>query len=148
MNAKQFKQLIREEISSELKRVLPVILDEYFCNMYTSKDENKSKSSVKEETVKKSSLKEMMDDDSVEETKPKKEYKTYVKNKVLNDVLNETIVKIPKGENSYVSSEMPDVESSGIDSITKDNSPIADVMNKDYSKLMKAVDEKVKVSRG
>ena len=81
------------------------------------------------------------------ECEPKKEVKKplrmYSKNPVLNQILNETTVKIPTDSMVAMDGEV-EVNKSGIN-IEK---TLPSVFNKDYSQLLKVVDEKVKSRRG
>jgi hypothetical protein len=141
MNIDNFRKIIREEVSAELKKVIPVILNEYF------KGEDKRTLSFNTKNL--GHLLSENDEDSITnvESEPKKEVKKplrmYSKNPVLNQILNETTVKIPTDSMVAMDGEV-EVNKSGIN-IEK---TLPSVFNKDYSQLLKVVDEKVKSRRG
>mgnify|MGYP001441259309 CR=1 FL=1 len=96
----------------------------------------------------------------VSQPKPQKkivEKKTFAKNSVLNDILNETAQEEEwktMGGGTYDSNRAGEVLSSQYGDMMNGNKPVsvdgqtADFLNKDYSKLLKKVDEKAKQTRG
>jgi len=134
MNTETFKKMIKETVNEELKVVLPQILNEFFSRNLSLPKNNEG------------SLKKILDaSKGVKETKTNLEKKTYIKNNsVLNDILNETVVKIPNdNEISPITNSTPSVLNN------TENLPdtLSSVFTKNYSSLLKAVDEKVKEKR-
>jgi len=95
MNVNELKKLIRETVREEVQSSIPQILNEYFSK------NNIDKENVRNETDDLSEYKKFIK--SVEEqpkqeiSSPAKTNKVYVKNNpLLNQILNETVCKIPK----------------------------------------------------
>jgi len=127
MNINQFREIIKEEVSAELKRALPKILNEYF-----KRDKNPT-----------TNLKNVLSEtEEISEEVPKREFKTYTKNPLLNQILNETTVKIPTSSDVSMGGSIRS-ETVGVDI----KAVLPDVMNKDYSKLLKLVDKKANQHR-
>jgi hypothetical protein len=125
MNKSELKLLIEESVESKLKTLIPKILDEYFSGKITTTKEPDAR---KKPTVQ----------ESVPATP--KEKKTYVKNPLINDILNETVVKLrPEAGVSPVSSGMSPAGSSSsvLDKIEELPPKVADVLTRDYSQLLK-----------
>jgi len=134
MNTETFKKMIKETVNEELKVVLPQILNEFFSRNPSLPKNNEG------------SLKKILDaSKGVKETKTNLEKKTYIKNNsVLNDILNETVVKIPNdNETSPITNSTPSVLNN------TENLPdtLSSALTKNYSSLLKAVDKKVKEKR-
>jgi len=132
MNKDDFKKMIGESIEEKLKEILPSILDEYFTSMKSPKSsivrENHPKQVVEQKTVVGNS----------EKVPPTKKIQ-YVKNAVLNDILNETVVKI-KQDGQIVSggpSTMTTSAPSVLDKIEDIPPVVADALTRDYSQLLK-----------
>lgn len=70
---------------------------------------------------------------------PKKEYKKYTSNELLNKALNETVGGLPK-EGTMVTSELS--APSVMDHVEKAPPVVAQALTKNYSALMKAIDKK------
>jgi hypothetical protein len=70
---------------------------------------------------------------------PKKEFKKYTTNELLNKALNETVGGIPK-EGGLVTSEL--AAPSVMDHVDQAPPVVAQALTKDYSALMKAIDKK------
>jgi polyribonucleotide nucleotidyltransferase len=130
MNKDDFKKLIEESIEKKIRDVLPKVLDEYFTSI---KSEQKPKSVEK-------SIKKEVSERVVSPTSPevKREKKTYVKDPVLNDILNETVVKI-KQDGSGVVSGAPEkmASSSVLDKIDEVPPTVQTALTRDYSQLLK-----------
>lgn len=137
MNSDSFKKLIRETVNSELKKVLPEILKDYFDS--SSKDKvSESKSPtihIKPVTV-------IIDNDV------KKEIKQYAKNPILNGILNETAVKIQR--DGFVGDKQGSQSVQHTNSVmdsTELPGTLSNVFNRNYSTLLKAVDSAAKKQR-
>lgn len=134
MNTESFKKIIRETVNEELKVVLPQILNEFFSKTSSTPKNNEG------------SLKKILDaSKSVKENKTNIEKKVYIKNNdVLNDILNETVVKIPnENEISPIGNSAPSV----LDNTDNLPDALSSVFTKNYSSLLKAVDKKAKEKR-
>jgi hypothetical protein len=134
MNTESFKKIIRETVNEELKVVLPQILNEFFSKTSSTPKNNEG------------SLKKILDaSKSVKENKTNIEKKVYIKNNdVLNDILNETVVKIPnENEMSPMGNSTPSV----LDNTDNLPDTLSSVFTKNYSSLLKAVDKKAKEKR-
>jgi hypothetical protein len=142
MNIEIFRKIIREEVSSAIKDVLPRLLNEHF---------EQNKGVVKEVIEKKEdkSLRSLMEDSERNEVPPTPPappavMKHYTKNPILNQILNET--KATKPMESMLNADSIAMVSRGDEK--KDIAAVLpNVFKKDYSKLLKAVDQKVKQTR-
>lgn len=83
MKTEDFKKIIRTIVQDELKNQLPSMIPKILSEVLTNKNDN-STTKLEEQPV-----------------NNHKEYKQYVKNPKLNEVLNQTIVKI-KNDNSQL----------------------------------------------
>lgn len=131
MKADDFKKILRETVNEELKKVLPELLKGYFDSS------NKTKVSENNSLTIPNELPQVINENV------KKEIKQYAKNPILNQILNETVVKIPT-DGSMVQSDQ--YTHSVIDSQQLPES-LSNVFNKNYSTLLKAVDAKSKKQR-
>jgi hypothetical protein len=132
MTKDSLKQLIKEMVQQEVRDVLPSLLPQIITEVFSSKVGSTS------EPVKKTIQRTTQ---SVIAPQPKKEYKIFTKNEALNKVLNETVGGVPQ-EGSLISSNMGHSGNSILDRIESIPSPIASVLTKNYSSLMKAIDKK------
>ena len=134
MKASDFKNLIRESVREELSAQLPVILKEFFV----ANNPPKTSPTKPPTPSQPSNTKVYMDGGLPSKPAAKK---IYTNNSVLNDILNETVVKIPT-ETGIRSQSVTDSENASIDP------KLSDIFNRNYRDVLKAVDEKVKSSRG
>lgn len=134
MNTEAFKKIIRETVNEELKTVLPQILNEFFSK----------KPSIS--TTNEGNLKKILDGSkNISESNKNVAKKTYIKNNpVLNDILNETVVRIP---NESEMSSMVNSTPSILDNTENLPEVVSSALTKNYSSLLKAVDKKVKEKR-
>lgn len=134
MTKDSLKQLIKEMVQQEVREALPSLLPQIMAEVFSSKKIPQS------EPVKKTIQRTTQ---SVVVPQPKKEYKIFTKNEALNKVLNETVGGVPQ-EGSLVSSNMGQSGNSVLDHIESIPAPIATALTKNYSSLMKAIDNKKK----
>lgn len=120
MKPEDFKKIIRDSVNEELRSLLPEILKEFF--------ENRTDSHVvKTPTVPK-----------IRQTLPVQSPATktsiqFTKNKALNDILNETVVRIPpEGTGMSIDGSAPSVTESP-------NLPgnLSEVFSRNYSSVLK-----------
>jgi hypothetical protein len=130
MNTTTFKNLIRESIREELAVQLPIVLKEFLTPHTKTPTQSAKKPTV--------TTKVYMEEMSTVKPTVKR---TYTSNTVLNDILNETVVKIPN-ETSVSVQSVTDT------SVVTNNPTLSTIFNKDYSAVLKAADEKAKRSRG
>jgi len=134
MNTEAFKKIIRETVNEELKTVLPQILNEFFSK----------KPSIS--TTNEGNLKKILDGSkNISESNKNVAKKTYIKNNpVLNDILNETVVRIPnETDASSIGNSTPSI----LDNTENLPEVVSSALTKNYSSLLKAVDKKVKEKR-
>ena len=131
MKTDDFKNILRNTVNEELRKVLPELLNEYFNKSDKSKVSERKSQTIPIPTQQPSTI----IDNTV-----KKELRQYVKNPILNQILNETVVKIPT-DGSVVSSGQ--YTHSAMDSKEIPQS-LSNVFNKNYSTLLKAIDVKTK----
>lgn len=166
MKANQFKELIRKLVAEEVVKTLPKLLFEMLGQQ--------AKPVLKEQiTPTRQLVADQIPDDVFDETmanmsnhpayQTKKELKRYTADPVLNEILNAT--KSGLSQSPYGSS-LVDLEGGGFDklsqpteeyvpqqiqetttptpSVTSVPNPLSKVLNRDYSKFMKIVDQKAK----
>ena len=94
MNTTEFKKIIANIVREELQKTIPIVLNEYFSK--NDDVDNKDNNSISEELIEQ---KMNIDMKKIKEQAPTtttpKQHKTYVKDPVLNSILNETVCKIP-----------------------------------------------------
>jgi len=138
MNADQFKKLIREIVNTELKTALPAILDEYFKNQKQPVVENTTK--ILKNVV--DSSKRITDSRPAPVVAPK----TFSTNPILNQILNETTVKIPNDDsNSMMASQQS--APSVLDSPEAVPDSLSGVFTKNYASVLQAADKIAKQKR-
>ena len=131
MKTDDFKNILRNTVNEELRKVLPELLNEYFNKSDKSAVADRKSQTIQIPTQQPSTI--------IDKT-VKKELRQYVKNPILNQILNETVVKIPT-DGSVVSSGQ--YTHSAVDS-TEIPQSLSNVFNKNYSTLLKAIDIKTK----
>ena len=147
MKTQELKEMIRSVIKEELQKTLPTLIPNILSEILTG--QNKNVVSEKLETPKVSQK-------LSENIQPaKKTFKKYTNNDALNAVLNETVGGVPS-EGSYVglmgalrseslgganineSVEIPQQ----ITPVNEEQAKVLNVINRDFRKLLKAVDKK------
>ena len=147
MKTQELKEMIRSVIKEELQKTLPTLIPNILSEILTG--QNKTVVSEKLETPKVSQK-------PSENIQPaKKTFKKYTNNDALNAVLNETVGGVPS-EGSYVglmgalrseslgganineSVQIPQQ----ITPVNEEQAKVLNVINRDFRKLMKAVDKK------
>lgn len=120
------KKIVKEEIATQLKSCL--------VEMLTGVSSEKNQST------------EYITETNSIVPPVKKEYKTYTKNKLLNDILNQTTGGVPnEGEMVGLTESMQTHKSTGFeipDSAPEAVKNINNIINRDYRSLLKAVDKK------
>lgn len=127
MTKESLKQLIREMVQEEVRAVLPQIMTEIFTSKLNSEVPKKV---VTQKPV-------------VQQPPVKREFKRYTNNELLNKALNETVGGIPREGDIMVSSGMSSPPSV-MDNVEHAPPAVAQALTKDYSALMKAIDNKRK----
>lgn len=147
MKTQELKEIIRSVIKEELQKTLPTLIPNILSEILTG--QSKPMVSEKLETPKVSHK-------PSENIQPaKKTFKKYTNNEALNAVLNETVGGVPR-EGSYVglmgalrseslgganineSVQIPQQ----ITPVNEEQAKVLNVINRDFRKLMKAVDKK------
>jgi hypothetical protein len=147
MKTQELKEIIRSVIKEELQKTLPTLIPNILSEILTG--QNKTVVSEKLETPKVSQK-------PSENIQPaKKTFKKYTNNDALNAVLNETVGGVPR-EGSYVglmgalrseslgganineSVQIPQQ----ITPVNEEQAKVLNVINRDFRKLLKAVDKK------
>jgi uncharacterized membrane protein YheB (UPF0754 family) len=131
MTKESLRQLIREMVQEEVRAALPQVMSEIFSSKLNQKVITSN------QTVKPVSGSSTP---STPVVSHKREYKKYTSNELLNKALNETVGGVPN-EGSMVTSGL-NVVPSIMDNIEKTPPVIAQVLTKNYSALMKAIDKK------
>jgi hypothetical protein len=127
MNKEEFKKIISESIEDKLREILPSVLDEYFTGTRVSKPVAITEGARRQTNTAPTTQRPVPTSAAV----PKKQY---VKNTVLNDILNETVIKsIPEGPAAFSENTGPSIMDK-IDSVPKS---VADALTRDYSKVLK-----------
>ena len=147
MKTQELKEIIRSVIKEELQKTLPTLIPNILSEILTG--QSKPVVSEKLETPKVSHK-------PSENIQPaKKTFKKYTNNDALNAVLNETVGGVPR-EGSYVGlMDALRSESLGganinesvqipqqITPVNEEQAKVLNVINRDFRKLMKAVDKK------
>lgn len=142
MKSNELKEIIRSLVKEELEKTLPVLIPKILTEALIGKQVNESiiqPKPIVNESVQKS-----------------KEIKKYTSNPILNEILNQTIVKIPKedsiaGIDSQFKSqafsglqinESIQSETEQITPVNEEQGKVLNVINRDFRNLMKAVDKK------
>ena len=147
MKTQELKEIIRSVIKEELQKTLPTLIPNILSEILTG--QSKPVVSEKLETPKVSHK----PSENIQPTK--KTFKKYTNNEALNAVLNETVGGVPR-EGSYVglmgalrseslgganineSVQIPQQ----ITPVNEEQAKVLNVINRDFRKLMKAVDKK------
>ena len=134
MNTEEFKKIIGESIERKLREILPSVLDEYFSGM---KPQSKG--------IQEGNVRKQMNDvpqqprPAPPAAQPTGQKRQYVKNAVLNDILNETTVRIKQegqmvtGAPSTMTTDAPSV----LDNVESVPPVVAAALTRDYSQLLK-----------
>ena len=143
MKSNELKEIIRSVIREELDKTLPTLIPKVLTEILSGKDSTIVASTVQTKNVVKESVQ-----------KPK-EIKKYSSNPILNDVLNQTVVKIPNEgsmvglDSSFKSQAFAGMqmnesveEPPPVAPVTEEQGKVMNVLNRDFRSLMKAVDKK------
>jgi hypothetical protein len=134
MNKDEFKKIISESIEDKLREILPSVLDEYFTGTRVSKPTAITEGARRQTNVVPTAQRTSPSPAAA----PKKQY---VKNSVLNDILNETVIKSIPGGPSVAGGPMPAFsENTGpsiMDNIDAVPASVAGALTRDYSQLLK-----------
>ena len=146
MKSNELKEIIRAVIREELDKTLPTLIPKVLTEVLSGKQSNviqSKESTVTTKTVVKESVQ-----------KPK-EIKKYSSNPVLNEILNQTVVKIPNEgsmvglDSSFKSQAFAGMqmnesveEPPPVTPVTEEQGKVMNVLNRDFRSLMKAVDKK------
>lgn len=150
MKTQELKEIIRSVIKEELQKTLPTLIPNILSEILTG--QNKNVVSEKLETPKVS----QKPSENIQPLQPaKKTFKKYTNNDALNAVLNETVGGVPR-EGSYVGlmSALRSESLGGaninesvqipqqITPVNEEQAKVLNVINRDFRKLLKAVDKK------
>lgn len=145
MKSNELKEIIRSVIKEELDKTLPILIPKVLTEVLSGKQIYSSESTVSTKNI-------------VKETVQKpKEIKKYSSNPVLNEILNQTVVKIPREDSiADIDSEFKSQAFSGMQinesvqvsepepvvPVTEEQGKVMNVIKRDFRSLMKAVDKK------
>lgn len=143
MKSNELKEIIRSVIKEELDKTLPTLIPKVLTEILSGKQSDVIQSSqIVKNTVK-------------ESVQKPKEIKKYTNNPVLNEILNQTVVKIPnEGSVAGLDSTFKSQAFSGMQinetletpqpvaPVTEEQGKVMNVLNRDFRSLMKAVDKK------
>jgi hypothetical protein len=148
MKSNELKEIIRSVIREELDKTLPTLIPKVLTEVLSGKQSNtiqSNESTITTKTVVKESVQ-----------KPK-EIKKYSSNPILNEILNQTVVKIPNEgsmaglDSSFKSQAFAGMqinesveEQPPVAPVTEEQGKVMNVLNRDFRSLMKAVDKKKK----
>ena len=141
MKTEQFKELVRAIVKEELKKTLPALVPKIVAEALNNKS---SKSQLVEEEDFFAQLQKEISGNVVPADSKPKQPKKYSNNPLLNDILNETTVRIP---NESEMSSMVNSTPSILDNTENLPEVVSSALTKNYSSLLKAVDKKVKEKR-
>ena len=146
MKSNELKEIIRLVIREELDKTLPTLIPKILSEVLSGRQSSTIQSSqptVSTKTVVKESVQ-----------KPK-EIKKYSSNPILNEILNQTVVKIPnEGSMAGLDSSFKSQAFAGMQMnesietqqpvapVTEEQGKVMNVLNRDFRSLMKAVDKK------
>ena len=146
MKSNELKEIIRSIIKEELDKTLPTLIPKILSEVLSGRQSSTIQSNqpiVSTKTVVKESVQ-----------KPK-EIKKYSSNPILNEILNQTVVKIPnEGSMAGLDSTFKSQAFSGmqmnesvetsqpVTPVTEEQGKVMNVLNRDFRSLMKAVDKK------
>ena len=146
MKSNELKEIIRLVIREELDKTLPTLIPKILSEVLSGRQSSTIQSNqpiVSTKTVVKESVQ-----------KPK-EIKKYSSNPILNEILNQTVVKIPNEgsmvglESSFKSQAFAGMQmnesietSHPVAPVTEEQGKVMNVLNRDFRSLMKAVDKK------
>lgn len=142
MKSNELKEVIRQLIREELEKTLPTLIPKVLTEILTGNKTNLTESIVETPPVIKQT------------TQKPKELKKYTSNPILNEVLNQTVVKIPAEdsnvglESSFRSQALSglkleeNVKPEPVTPVTEEQGKVMNVLKRDFRSLMKAVDKK------
>ena len=143
MKSNELKEIIRTVIREELDKTLPTLIPKVLTEILSGKQSNM----IQSNQISKTSVQESVQ-------KPK-EVKKYSSNPILNEILNQTVVKIPSEgsiasldstfkSQAFAGMQMNEsVETSQpVAPVTEEQGKVMNVLNRDFRSLMKAVDKK------
>ena len=143
MKSNELKEIIRTVIREELDKTLPTLIPKVLTEILSGKPSEM----IQSNQVVKNTVQESIQ-------KPK-EIKKYSSNPVLNEILNQTVVKIPSdGSIAGLDSNFKSQAFAGmqinetvetpqpIAPVTEEQGKVMNVLNRDFRNLMKAVDKK------
>lgn len=143
MKSNELKEIIRSIIKEELDKTLPALIPKVLTEILSGKQSDV----IQSNQIVKNTVQESVQ-------KPK-EIKKYSSNPVLNEILNQTVVKIPnEGSIAGIDSTFKSQAFSGmqinetietpqpVDPVTEEQGKVMNVLNRDFRSLMKAVDKK------
>jgi hypothetical protein len=143
MKSNELKEIIRSVIKEELDKTLPTLIPKVLTEILSGKPSEM----IQSNQVVKNTVQESVQ-------KPK-EIKKYSSNPVLNEILNQTVVKIPsEGSIAGLDSNFKSQAFAGMQMnetvetpqpvapVTEEQGKVMNVLNRDFRSLMKAVDKK------
>jgi len=143
MKSNELKEIIRTVIKEELDKTLPTLIPKVLTEILSRKQSNV----IQSNQINKTPVQESVQ-------KPK-EVKKYSSNPVLNEILNQTVVKIPnEGSMAGLDSNFKSQAFAGMQinetveppqpvaPVTEEQGKVMNVLNRDFRSLMKAVDKK------
>lgn len=149
MNVEQLKDYISKVVRSEVRNVIRQEMGSYLTEIFSGKSPS---SNILDESINDTET-------TIREIAPPtpKKFVQYTKNKILNDILNETTGGVPQEGGLMNMMGMGNFGGGGTELLNEVNSPtvsvpasappqvkkVAAVINRDFSALMKRIDKKV-----
>ena len=151
MKKQELVEIIRTLVKDEVNNALPQLLMEVLAEKITQNSsalvETDKPTSIQRIAQKKSSIN--VGFDAPLKQAPVQAPKTFSSNPIFNQVLNETVGGVPLEESFNTHSAIDTMKNLPKEVLreNKDVAAVANALTRDYSKLIKAIDQKAKSSR-
>ena len=150
MKKQELVEIIRSLVKEEVNNALPQLLMEVLAEKITQNSSallETSKPAVAQISQKRPAVSVGLD--MPLKQAPVQAPKTFTSNPILNQVLNETVGGIPLEESVSAPSAIDTIQSlpKQVLAENKEVAAVANAMTRDYSKLLKAIDQKAKSQR-
>lgn len=146
MKKTELVEIIRSVVKEEINNSLPQYLMEVLAERITAQPVI---TETEEKTPAKPTKRPNVNFESPIKQPPAQAPKTFTSNPILNAVLNETVGGVPLEEETTSQSAIDVIKSIPKEKLNenKEVAAVASALTRDYSKLLKAVDEKAKAKR-
>ena len=143
MKKNELIEIIRTLVKEEIHNTLPQLLMEVLAEKLTGQEV------LTERTVEAPKRKVNVGLDSPIKQAPSQAPKMFVKDPILNQILNETVGGVPQEAESTGTSTLDVIKTIPQEMLNenKDVAAVANALTRDYSKLIKAADAKARAKR-